>query len=120
MHWAEDFCDDCGEKRPIHVPNRFSDELPRGASMRSKPVDALLIDLEVAKTHSRPHVSDDNTYSEAQFKTLNYWPDFHDRFGSIEDARAHCRRFFHWYNQEHRHGWLDGTGRRPSWAPLRR
>ena len=60
--------------------------------MRSKPVAALLIDLDVAKTHSRPHVSDDNPYSEAQFKTLKYRPDFPDRFGSIEDARA--RRFF--------------------------
>ena len=72
-------------------------------SMRSKPVAALLIDLDVAKTHSRPHVSDDNPYSEAQFKTLKYRPEFPDRFGSIEDARAHRRRFFHWYNHGHRH-----------------
>jgi putative transposase len=72
--------------------------------MRSKGVAALLIDLDVAKTHSRPHVSDDNPYSEAQFKTLKYRPDFPQRFGSIEDARAHCRRFFQWYNHEHRHG----------------
>lgn len=76
----------------------------RGTSMRSKPVAALLIDLQVAKTHSRPHVSDDNPYSEAQFKTLKYRPDFPDRFGSIEDARAHCQQFFRWYNHEHRHG----------------
>ena len=76
----------------------------RGTSMRSKPVAALLIDLEVAKTHNRPHVSDDNPYSEAQFKTLKYRPDFPDRFGSIEDARAHCQQFFRWYNHEHRHG----------------
>ena len=72
--------------------------------MRSKPVAVLLIDLEVARTHSRPHVSDDNPYSEAQFKTLKYRPDFPDRFGSIADARAHCQRFFRWYNHEHRHG----------------
>jgi hypothetical protein len=52
----------------------------------------------------RPHVSDDNPYSEAQFKTLKYRPDFPDRFGSIEDARAHCQQFFYWYNHEHRHG----------------
>ena len=71
--------------------------------MRSKPVAALLVDLEVAKTHSRPHVSDDNPYSEAQFKTLKYRPDFPERFGSIEDARAHCQRFFHWYNTIHCH-----------------
>ena len=75
----------------------------RGSSMRSKPVAALLIDLEVAKTHSRPHVSDDNPYSESQFKTLKYRPDFPQRFGSIEDARAHCQQFFQWYNDAHRH-----------------
>jgi len=66
-------------------------------------VAALLVDLEVAKTHSRPYVSDDNPYSEAQFKTLKYRPDFPDRFGCIEDARNHCQRFFRWYNQSHCH-----------------
>ena len=75
----------------------------RGTSMRSKPVAALLVDLDVARTHSRPHVSDDNPYSESQFKTLQYRPEFPKRFGSLEDARAHCQRFFHWYNHEHRH-----------------
>jgi hypothetical protein len=75
----------------------------RGSSMRSKPVADLLIDLQVAKTHSRPHVSDDNPYSESQFKTLKYRPDFPDRFGCIEDARVHCQQFFHWYNTAHRH-----------------
>ncbi len=71
--------------------------------MRSKSVAHLLVDLEVARTHSRPHVSDDNPYSEAQFKTLKYRPDFPERFGSIEHARAHCQRFFPWYSTEHRH-----------------
>ena len=75
----------------------------RGTSMRSKPVAALLVDLEVTKTHSRPHVSDDNPYSEAQFKTLKYRPDFPERFGSIEDARAHSQKFFNWYNNTHCH-----------------
>ena len=75
----------------------------RGTSMRSKPVAALLVDLEVIKTHSRPHVSDDNPYSEAQFKTLKYRPEFPERFGSIEDARAHCQHFFPWYNTAHCH-----------------
>jgi putative transposase len=75
----------------------------RGSSMRSKPVADLLIDLQVARSHSRPHVSDDNPYSEAQFKTLKYRPDFPDRFGCIEDARAHCQQFFQWYNTAHRH-----------------
>jgi putative transposase len=75
----------------------------RGSSMKSKPVALLLADLGVTKTHSRPHTSDDNPYSEAQFKTLKYRPDFPGRFGSIEDSRNFCRVFFPWYNKEHRH-----------------
>ena len=78
----------------------------RGSSMKSKPVALLLADLGVTKTHSRPHVSNDNPYSEAQFKTLKYRPEFPERFGSIEDARAFCQAFFHWYNHEHRHSGL--------------
>jgi putative transposase len=74
----------------------------RGTSMPSKPVALMLADLGVTKTHSRPHVSDDNPYSESQFKTLKYRPEFPDRFGSIEDARAFCQRFFPWYNHDHR------------------
>lgn len=85
------------------APGTLTLHADRGSSMRSKPVAALLVDLEVAKTHSRPYVSDDNPYSEAQFKTLKYRPDFPERFGSIEDARAHCQRFFHWYNTIHCH-----------------
>ena len=72
--------------------------------MISKPVVLLLADLGLTKSHSRPHVSDDNPFSESQFKTLKYCPGFPDRFGSIEDARNFCRDFFHWYNHEHRHG----------------
>jgi len=75
----------------------------RGSSMTSKPVALLLTDLGVTKTHSRPHVSNDNPFSEAQFKTLKYRPDFPQRFGCIEDARAFCGTFFPWYNTEHRH-----------------
>lgn len=75
----------------------------RGSSMKSKPVALLLSDLGVTKTHSRPHTSDDNPYSEAQFKTLKYRPDFPERFGSIQDARSFCQDFFPWYNIEHRH-----------------
>lgn len=78
----------------------------RGSSMTSRPVALLLADLGVTKTHSRPHVSNDNPYSEAQFKTLKYRPDFPERFGSLEDARAHCTDFFPWYNTEHRHSSL--------------
>jgi putative transposase len=75
----------------------------RGSSMRSKPVAFLLADLGVLKTHSRPYTSTDNPYSEAQFKTLKYRPEFPDRFDSIEHARAFCRTFFDWYNHHHRH-----------------
>lgn len=75
----------------------------RGSSMTSKAVALLLSDLGVTKTHSRPHVSNDNPYSEAQFKTLKYRPEFPDRFGSIEDARAVCADLLRWYNHEHRH-----------------
>ena len=84
-------------------PGTLTVHADRGSSMRSKPVALLLADLGVAKSHSRPHVSDDNQYSEAQFKTLKYRPGFPDRFGSIEDARAFCADFFAWYNGEHRH-----------------
>ncbi len=75
----------------------------RGTSMTSKPVALLLVDLGVTKTHSRPHVSNDNPFSEAQFKTLKYCPGFPDRFTSIEEARVFCKDFFRWYNTEHRH-----------------
>jgi len=75
----------------------------RGSSMKSKPVALLLSDLGVTKTHSRPYTSDDNPYSEAQFKTLKYRPDFPERFGGIEDSRSFCQDFFPWYNKEHRH-----------------
>lgn len=74
-----------------------------GSSMASKPVAFLLADLGVTKTHSRPHVSNDNPYSESHFKTLKYRPDFPDRFGCIEDARAFCKTFMTWYNSDHRH-----------------
>jgi putative transposase len=78
----------------------------RGSSMTSKPVALLLADLGVTQSHSRPHVSNDNPYSEAQFKTLKYRPAFPARFASVEAARAHCQDFFRWYNDEHRHGGL--------------
>ena len=78
----------------------------RGSSMTSKPVAQLLVDLGVVRSHSRPHVSDDNPYSEAQFKTLKYCPAFPERFGSIQDARAFCAAFFDAYNHEHRHAAL--------------
>jgi putative transposase len=85
------------------VPGELTLHADRGSSMRSKPVALLLADLGVTKTHSRPHVSDDNPFSEAQFKTLKYRPQFPDRFGSITDARSFCQVFFPWYNGEHHH-----------------
>jgi putative transposase len=90
------------EKQHVQ-PGQLTIHADRGASMKSKPVALLLADLGVTKTHSRPHVSDDNPYSESQFKTLKYRPDFPDRFGSIQDARSFCQDFFPWYNCEHRH-----------------
>jgi putative transposase len=78
----------------------------RGSSMTSKPVTFLLADPGVIQSHSRPRVSNDNPFSEAQFKTLKYRPGFPARFGSIEAARAHCQAFFPWYNTEHRHSGL--------------
>ena len=84
-------------------PDQLGVHADRGTSMTSKPVAMLLADLGVTKSHSRPHVPDDNPYSESQFKTLKHHPAFPDRFGSIQDARAFCQGFFRWYNVEHRH-----------------
>lgn len=84
-------------------PGQLTVHADRGSSMKSKAVAHLLADLGVTKTHSRPHVSNDNPYSEAQFKTLKYCPAFPERFGSIQDTRAFSQPFFDWYNKEHRH-----------------
>lgn len=75
----------------------------RGAEMTAKPVCELLDNLGVVRSHSRPHVSDDNPFSESQFRTLKYHPEFPDRFGSFQHAHDHLDVFFPWYNQEHRH-----------------
>jgi putative transposase len=90
------------EKQNVQ-PGQLTIHADRGPSMKSKPVALLLADLGITKTHSRPHVSDDNPYSESQFKTLKYRPDFPDRFGSAQHARCFCQGFFPWYNCEHRH-----------------
>jgi len=87
-------------------PGQLTIHADRGGPMTSKTVALLLSDLGVLRTHSRPHVSNDNPFSEAQFKTLKYSLDFPDRFSSIEHAREHCRRFFDWYNNEHHHAGL--------------
>jgi len=75
----------------------------RGAAMKSQTVETLLLKLGVAKSHSRPHVSDDNPFSEAAFKTLKYCPLFPARFGSQEEAEAFCQEYFTWYNGRHHH-----------------
>ncbi len=84
-------------------PGQLTVHADRGSAMTSKAVAFLLADLGITKTHSRPHTSNDNPFSEAQFKTLKYRPDFPKRFGSIQDARAFCQHFFDWYNKRHRH-----------------
>lgn len=84
-------------------PDQLSLHSDRGPSMKSKPVALLLADLGVTKSHSRPYVSNDNPYSESQFKTMKYRPQFPNRFGSIEDARSFCCPFFQWYNTDHYH-----------------
>ena len=82
-------------------PGQLTIHADRGPSMKSKAVAFLLADLGITKTHSRPHVSDDNPYSESHFKTMKYRPDFPERFGSIQDAHGFSDDFFRWYNNEH-------------------
>jgi putative transposase len=84
-------------------PGQLTLHADNGSAMISKSVAQLLIDLDVVKSHSRPHVSDDNSYSEAQFRTLKYRPDYPERFGCLADARAWAQAFFAWYHQEHHH-----------------
>ena len=79
----------------------------RGPSMKSQTVAQLLAALGIIKSHSRPHVSNDNPFSESQFKTLKYRPEFPDRFASYDEARAFCVTFFPWYNEEHYHSGLQ-------------
>ena len=78
----------------------------RGAPMTSKAVAFFLAGLGVTKTHSRPYVSNDNPYSESQFKTMKYRPEFPERFGCYQDAHRFCAEFFPWYNDEHHHSGL--------------
>jgi putative transposase len=90
------------EKQGI-PPSQLCIHSDRGPSMTSKTVAFLLADLGITKSVSRPHVSNDNPYSESQFKTMKYRPDFPERFGCAEDARSFCQDFFRWYNTEHYH-----------------
>ena len=99
---AERLLDETCQRQRI-VRGQLTIHADRGSSMIAKPVALLLADLGITKSHSRPHVSNDNPFSEAHFKTLKYRPEFPERFGSIEDARAFLVDFFDWYNTEHRH-----------------
>jgi putative transposase len=96
--------DTCAKQRI--EPGKLTIHADRGSSMTSKPVAFLMADLGITKTHSRPHVSDDNPYSESHFRTLKYRPGFPERFGSLQDARGFSQDFFAWYNEEHRHSGL--------------
>ena len=84
-------------------PGQLTLHADRGGPMKAKATALMLADLGVTKSHSRPHTSNDNPFSEAHFKTLKYQPEFPERFGCIEDAKDFCRRFFAWYNQDHHH-----------------
>lgn len=99
---AEHLIEETWKKQGI-VPGQLTIHADRGTSMTSKGVAQLMLDLCVAKSFSRPRVSDDNPYSEASFKTLKYHPTFPKQFGSLADTRQFCRTFFVWYNTEHRH-----------------
>src|SRR5580698_1637210 len=96
---------DTCEKEKVR-PGELTIHADRGSSMTSKPVAFLMADLGITKTHSRPHVSDDNPYSESHFRTLKYRPGFPERFGCLQDARSFSQEFFSWYNNEHRHSGL--------------
>lgn len=99
---AKQLIQETSDKQGI-MPGQLTIHADRGSSMTSKAVALLLSDLGITKTHSRPYVSNDNPYSESQFKTMKYRPEFPSRFGSLEDARLFCQSFFSWYNDEHYH-----------------
>ncbi len=84
-------------------PNSLTIHADNGSAMTAKTLAALFTDLNITRSHSRPHVSNDNPFSEAQFKTMKYGPTYPERFESIEQARLWCERFFVWYNHHHRH-----------------
>ena len=88
-------------------PDQLTLHADNGSPMKGKPLSQLLVDLGITKSHSRPHTSDDNPFSEAQFKTMKYRPDYPDRFSSIDTARQWARTFFAWYNTEHYHSGLN-------------
>ena len=88
-------------------PDQLTLHADNGSPMTGKPLSQLLVDLGITKSHSRPHTSDDNPFSEAQFKTMKYRPNYPDRFASIDEARTWARTFFAWYNDDHYHSGLN-------------
>jgi putative transposase len=105
-HIASDFHRETYHRQGIQ-PRDLTLHSDNGGAMVSKTMGQLLIDLEVTRSFSRPHISDDNPYSESQFKTMKYSPQFPERFGSIQDAISFCRCYFKWYNHEHRHSGIS-------------
>jgi putative transposase len=103
---AKQFIAETCEKQGI-IEEQLIIHADRGPSMKAKLVAELMADLGVTKSHSRPYNSNDNPYSEAQFKTLKYCPQFPERFGCIQDARSFGRDFFSWYNNEHKHAGIS-------------
>jgi transposase InsO family protein len=97
--------EDALAKHPVS-PAQLTLHADRGPSMTAKATALMLADLGVTKSHSRPYTSNDNPFSESHFKTLKYQPEFPQRFGAIEDAKAFCRAFFIWYNRDHHHAGL--------------
>ena len=88
-------------------PEQLTLHADNGSPMKGKPLSQLLVDLGITKSHNRPHTSNDNPFSEAQFKTMKYRPDYPERFASIEAARQWARPFFDWYNNHHYHSGLN-------------
>ena len=88
-------------------PDQLTLHADNGGPMTGKPLSQLLVELGITRSHSRPHTSDDNPFSEAQFKTMKYRPDYPDRFPTMEAAREWAREFFTWYNEEHYHSGLN-------------
>jgi putative transposase len=103
---AQQLIAETARKQGIH-PDQLTLHADNGSPMTGKPLSQLLVDLGITRSHSRPHTSDDNPFSEAQFKTMKYRPDYPDRFSSIDSARVWARAFFKWYNEEHYHSGLN-------------
>lgn len=99
---AQRLIDATYEKEAIE-PGQLLIHADRGPSMTSKTVAHLMADLGITKSHSRPYTSTDNPFSESQFRTMKYRPEFPDRFGCVQDARTFGQTFFHWYNFDHHH-----------------